>query len=167
MVLLKKFDQACYDLLISWIESPEALMQFAGPSFTFPLTSEQLDKSLSDPNRFAFGVIDGNSGKMIGHAEVYLTRESAYLGRIIIGDKRLRGMGLGQQIVSSLLDYTFDVLGQNKVQLNVFDWNTSAIKCYEKVGFRINPEKNAERIINGQNWVALNMTIDKQDLKRF
>ncbi|MFX7739664.1 GNAT family protein, partial [Acinetobacter baumannii] len=90
-----------------------------------------------------------------------------YLGRIIIGDKRLRGMGLGQQIVSSLLDYTFDVLGQNKVQLNVFDWNTSAIKCYEKVGFRINPEKNAERIINGQNWVALNMTIDKQDLKRF
>ncbi len=167
MILLEKFDQTYYNLLLSWIESPEALMQFAGPAFTFPLTSEQLDTSLSDPNRFAFRVVDRNSKKMIGYAEVYLTQESAYLGRIIIGDQQLRGIGLGQQIVSSLLDYAFDVLGQNKVQLNVFEFNTSAIKCYEKVGFRINPNKNAERMINGQNWVALNMTIDKQDRKRF
>jgi RimJ/RimL family protein N-acetyltransferase len=166
MIRLEKFDQGCYDTLLSWIENAGALMQFAGPAFTFPLTAEQLDKSLGDPNRFAFRVVDRNSGKMIGHAEIYLTKESAYLGRIIIGDPQMRGNGLGGQIVASLLDYAFDVLGQNKVQLNVFDWNTSAIKCYEKVGFLINPNKKAERVVNGQTWNALNMFIDKQKWKR-
>jgi RimJ/RimL family protein N-acetyltransferase len=166
MIRLEKFDQTCYDTLISWVDSAEALMQFAGPAFTFPLTREQLDKSMSDPNRFAFSVVDRNSGKMIGHAEIYLTKESAYLGRIIIGDPQIRGKGLGGQIVSSLLDYVFDVLEQNKVQLNVFDWNLGAIKCYEKLGFRINPDKKVERVVSGQTWIALNMTIDKQKWKR-
>ena len=166
MIRLEKFDQTCYEMLLSWTESAEELMQFAGPAFTFPLTREQLDKSLSDPNRFAFSVVDRNSEKMIGHAEIYLTKESAYLGRIIIGDQQIRGKGLGQQIVSSLLDYAFDVLEQNQAQLNVFDWNISAIKCYEKVGFRINPDKKAQRVVNGQTWIALNMTMDKHKWKR-
>lgn len=162
MLWLEKFDHTGYDTLISWVDSAEALMQFAGPAFTFPLTREQLDKSLSDPNRLAFRVVDRNSEKIIGHAEIYLTNESVYLGRIIIGDPQTRGKGLGGQIVSSLLDYAFDVFERNEVQLNVFDWNLGAIKCYEKVGFCINPNTKAERIINGQTWIALNMTIDKQ-----
>ena len=98
--------------------------------------------------------------------QIYVTRKSAYLGRIIIGDSQIRGKGLGGQIIASLLDYAFDVLGRNKVQLNVFDRNTSAIKCYEKVGFRINPDKKAERVVNEQTWIALNMCIDKEKWKR-
>jgi RimJ/RimL family protein N-acetyltransferase len=141
-------------------------MQFAGPAFAFPLTRDQLDKSLSDPNRFAFKVVDPGKEMVIGHAEIYLTKESAYLGRILIGDPQARGKGLGQQIVSSLLDYAFDVLEQTTVQLNVFKWNTGAIRCYEKTGFCINPDKKAERVVNGQTWIALNMNIDKQKWKR-
>ena len=166
MIQLEKFDQTGYDILLSWIESAEALMQFAGPAFTFPVTKEQLEISLSDLNRFAFKVADRNSEKMIGYAEIYLTKESAYLGRIIIGDRQKRGKGSGQQIVCHLLKYAFEILEQTNVQLNVFDWNTVAIRCYEKVGFQINPDKKAERKVNGQTWIALNMTIDKQKWKR-
>ena len=141
-------------------------MQFAGPAFIFPLTTEQLDNSLNDPNRFAFKVIEQNNKAIIGYAEIYLSQESAYLGRILIGDPQARGKGLGQQIVSCLLDYAFNVLEQTKVQLNVFEWNTGAIKCYEKTGFCINPDKKVERTVNGQIWIALNMTIDEQSWKR-
>jgi len=165
MIRLEKFDQACYNTLISWIDSAEALMQFAGPGFTFPLTGSQLDRSLSDPNRFAFSVVDRNNEKPVGHAEIYLTSESAYLGKILIGDPNERGKGLGKQIVSSLLDHAFGVLAQNEVQLNVFDWNLAAIKCYEKAGFRFNPDKKLERMVNGQVWIALSMTINKQNWK--
>jgi RimJ/RimL family protein N-acetyltransferase len=165
MILLEKFDHTCSDQLISWVDSAEELMQFAGPAFTFPLTKEQLEVSLSDPNRFAFKVI-ALSNETIGYAEIYLTGQSAYLGRILIGDPQKRGKGLGQQVVSCLLHYAFDSLDQTTVQLNVFEWNTSAIKCYEKAGFHINPDKRAERIVNGQIWIALNMTIDRQDWKR-
>jgi RimJ/RimL family protein N-acetyltransferase len=164
MIQLEKFDNKNYDLLISWIDSAEMLMQFAGPAFTFPLTREQLDTSLSDKNRLAFKVVD-TSNEHIGHAEVYVTSQCAYLGRILIGAPQLRGKGLGLQIVSSLLVYCFEVLQQTNVALNVFDWNIGAIKCYEKAGFRINPDKKVERKVNEQTWVALNMTIDKQTWK--
>ncbi|HXS55758.1 MAG TPA: GNAT family protein [Hanamia sp.] len=167
MIRLEKFDHNCYDQLISWADSTEALMQFAGPAFTFPLTHEQLNNSLSDNNRFAFQVIDTRRQTTIGHAEIYLSEQSAFLGRILIGDKELRGMGIGQQIVYHLLDFAFKDLKQQIVELNVFDWNVSAIKCYEKAGFVFNLSKRAERKVNGQTWIALNMYIDKQKWELF
>jgi RimJ/RimL family protein N-acetyltransferase len=140
-------------------------MQFAGPAFSFPLTNEQLDKSLSDKNRFAFRVVNDKTNFSIGHSEIYLTDQSAYLGRILIGDKEQRGKGLGRQIVNLLLDFIFSNLDKTKVELNVFDWNIGAIKCYEKVGFVINPDKKNQRKIKNEIWTALNMSIDKSKWK--
>jgi RimJ/RimL family protein N-acetyltransferase len=141
-------------------------MQFAGPAFTFPLTREQLEKSVNDENRHTFTVVDSFCNKAIGHAEIYLTWDCAYLGRILIGEQRLRGQGTGKQIVFLLLDYAFTELNRQKVQLNVFDWNIPAIKCYEKAGFDIIPGKTAQRIVNGQTWTVLSMAIDSEKWKR-
>jgi len=96
-----------------------------------------------------------------------LTEHSAYLGKILIGIKEQRGKGLGQQIVHLLLDVAFSTLGQPKVELNVFDWNIEAIKCYEKVGFVINPGKKNERQIKNETWTAINMVLDKSKWQRF
>lgn len=161
MLKLEPFDKESYEDLISWVDSEEQLMQFAGPAFTFPLTKEQLEISLRDKNRFAFKVVNCQTNTTIGHSEIYLTGQSAYLGRIIIGDKTQRGKGLGQQIVKLLLALAFSDLGKTEVELNVFDWNVEAIKCYEKVGFIINPDKKNERQIKNEIWTAINMTIDK------
>jgi RimJ/RimL family protein N-acetyltransferase len=60
-----------------------------------------------------------------------------------------------------LLDFVFSKLDKIKVELNVFDWNVEAIKCYENVGFIINPNKKNERQIKNKIWTAINMTIDK------
>jgi len=166
MLRLEKFDENSYEELISWIGSEEQLMQFAGPAFTFPLTTEQLEISASDKNRFSFKVVNSKTNVAIGHAEVYLTDEFVYLGRIIIGDKEQRGKGLGQQIVNLLLDFVFSTFHKTKVELNVFDWNVGAIKCYEKVGFVINPNKKIERQIKHEIWTAINMTIDKSRWQR-
>ena len=48
MIRLEKFEKDSYKDLISWVDNKEMLMQFAGPAFDFPLTNEQLDKSISD-----------------------------------------------------------------------------------------------------------------------
>jgi len=167
MIQLEKFDKEFYADLISWVDSEETLMQFAGPAFNFPLTNEQLDKSLSDKNRYAFRVVDTSTNLSIGHSEIYLTNNSAYFGRILIGDKKQRGKGIGQQILNLLLDFTFSNLERTKVELNVFDWNITAIKCYEKVGFVINQDKKLERKINHEIWTAINMTINKAIWQEF
>jgi RimJ/RimL family protein N-acetyltransferase len=137
MVSLQKFDTNFYADLISWVDNEEQLMQFAGPEFTFPLTNEQLAKSLADKNRYPFRVVNNLTNTSIGHCEIYLTDQSAYFGRILIADKAQRGKGLGQQIVNLLLDFVFLKLNRATVQLNVFDWNVEAIMCYKKVGFTI------------------------------
>ena len=160
-VRLDKFDRKNYADLISWIDNEEILMQFAGPAFKFPLTPEQLDISLSDQNRKMFRIVSNETNLSIGHCEIYLSGNAAKIGRILIGDKEQRGKGLGQQIVNLLLDRAFSKYDKTMVELNVFDWNTVAIKCYKKVGFTINPNKKLERKIREETWTAINMTIGK------
>jgi RimJ/RimL family protein N-acetyltransferase len=162
MIRLEKFGRDNYGDLISWVDSEETLMQFAGPAFNFPLTPEQLDISLRDKNRIAFRIDSNETNLSLGHSEIYLSEDSAKIGRILIGDVTQRGKGLGQQIVKLLLDYSFSIPGKTMVELNVFDWNISAIKCYEKAGFTITPNKTLERKIKGNIWIAINMTISRQ-----
>src|SRR6185312_3628389 len=161
MIQIEKFNPINSEKLISWIDTAEVLMQFAGPSLSFPLTFEQLDKSLSDPNRFAFQAMESASGAVIGYCEIFLTGNSALLGRIIIGDPKFRSKGYGQIIVNQLIDYAYEKLQQTKIELNVFDGNISSINCYKKCGFVFNPDKKSVREINGKTWIALNMIFEK------
>lgn len=164
MIILESFEKIDFDDLISWVNNEEILMQFAGPIFTFPLTTLQLDEYLNDKNRLAFRIIDSSVKANIGHAEIYLPNETtAILCRIIIGNPAHRGQGIGQQIVNELLKICFIDLDVEKAELNVFDWNTGAIKCYEKVGFSTNVDKIKIRELKGKVWKALNMSINKTD----
>ena len=166
MIKLERFDEFSYDTLISWVDSEEALMQFAGPLFIFPLTCEQLANSNKDPRRHSFKVISLETGEMIAHAEIFVMESVARFGRILIGDEKLRGKGIGQEIIKQLLEYTINVLNQSKVDLLVFDWNIHAIKCYEKVGFIVNPEIRYERKVKGETWIALNMALGNENLNK-
>ena len=162
MIKLEKFEKADYAQLISWIKDEEALMQFGGPNFSFPLTAEQLDKSQEDKQRHSFKVVDMETSRTIGHCEVYLLEDTAKLARIIIGDETQRGKGIGKEIVKTLIEFAVNVLQKKKIELNVFDWNVGAIKCYESVGFKINPNKNLERKVNGKTWIAVNMVLQTE-----
>lgn len=162
MIRLEIFGSENYSDLISWVDSEELLMQFAGSLFTFPLTAEQLDISLSDKNRLAFRVVSNESNSSIGHSEIYMSEHSDKIGRILIANKEHRGKGLGEQVVNLLLEYIFLNSDKHMVELNVFKWNKSAIKCYEKAGFTINQGKELVRKVKDEVWVAINMTIDRE-----
>ena len=136
-------------------------MQFGGPLLNFPLTPSQLDILVSDPQKIAHNIVMMDTGRCVGHAEIHFSENSAKLARILIGDPLQRGKGLGRQVVELLLEEAFSRPGVGFVELNVFDFNTPAIKCYEKVGFVIDPSKKLERKVKGVTWTALNMTIGK------
>ena len=160
MITLQPFTPADFDRLISWVDSEKTLVQFAGPDFTYPLTHPQLENYLDNRNRHVYKVVDIAANSTIGHAELFLPDEtSARLCRILIGDPANRGKGFGQQIVQKLLEIVFTKFNREKADLNVFEWNTGAIKCYENAGFMINPEKTRQREVNGKTWTALVMSI--------
>jgi RimJ/RimL family protein N-acetyltransferase len=165
MICLEIFEKKDYSELINSVKNAKDLMQFGGPEFTFPLTEEQIDKTLSDENRIAFRVVNVSNGNTIGHCEIYFKDNAAKLGRILIIDKNQRGKGIGEQMVILLLQFISENRKERNVELNVFDFNIGAQKCYEKVGFVINPDKKLIREVEGKTWTALNMVLNLEEWK--
>lgn len=157
MIRLEPFTAADYDRLISWVDTPELLLQYSGPQFRFPLTAEQLDTSAADPARISYNVIDSAAGAVVGHAELYYKPASILIGRILIGDPAARGKGLGGAIIRALVDIAKQDPQRRFIELNVFDWNHAAIRCYEREGFTLNPAVKYERQIGNETWIAVNM----------
>lgn len=162
MIKLEPFKPADFDLFISWLNDEDLLITIAGTYFSYPLTSEQLQRYLSDEKSMAFNIIDSNENKNIGHAEIITTGKDTFkLDKVIVGDKTNRGKGTGLLLINALLDYCFEKLQAREVELNVYDWNIAGIKCYEKAGFAFTG-KTMTTIVRDNIWTAKNMTIDKE-----
>lgn len=55
--------------------------------------------------------------------------------KFVIVDKTRRGKSYGKEMLNLALQYAFQLTGAKAVQLNVFNENTLAKHCYEKIGF--------------------------------
>ncbi|MGE8555691.1 MAG: GNAT family N-acetyltransferase [Chryseobacterium jejuense] len=159
MIALQPFHIQDASALISNIKDQRALLQFAGPMYSFPLTEDQLDRDLSDENRTLFKIVDAESQNTIGHAQIFLKEKTFLLGRILIWDENNRGKGYGKKVMQELLKYGFSNFNRELAELNVYDWNIGAIECYKKVGFAIDPEVKNEVKMDDENWVSINMKI--------
>lgn len=159
MIELKPFRPSDFDRLIRWIDSEALLITIAGTEFSYPLTHDQLHRYLLVPDSYLFNVVE-NADKVVGHAQLIVSGEGMYkIDKLIIGDTSNRGKGRGQAVIHSLLAYAFDKLNAETVELNVFDWNTAGIKCYEKCGFKINPGKTQMFSMGDETWKAINMVV--------
>lgn len=87
-------------------------------------------------SRTEFGIVE-RSGRLVGAVKLWRISErnrSAML-TIFIGEKGRWSRGYGTDALRLTLRYAFGTLGLGRVELHVFDFNTRAIRCYEKVGF--------------------------------
>ncbi len=167
MIEFKRFGKEDFERFKSWISSQSYLLQFAGPVFTYPVTDEQLVAYVSDPRRSPYKVCLTDTGEVIGHCELNFERSLPRLCRVLVADEGYRSKGLGKQIINKMLEKLFIEKGFESADLNVFDWNIQAIKCYERVGFVMN-----EGVVNQQQngdeiWLAMNMVISKDQWLKF
>ncbi len=143
MIELKYFERSDFRQLIDWIDTPQFLLQWGGTAFEYPLTENQLDKYKENANgnkseTLIYKIIDKETGNTIGHislGKIDRRNKSARVGKVLIGDKNSRGKGIGQQMIKEVLIIAFEELQLHRVSLGVFDFNSSAIACYEKAGF--------------------------------
>ena len=54
-----------------------------------------------------------------------------------IGDREYWGKGCGTDAMQIIARYAFEELGLHRLTLNVFAYNTRAIRVYEKVGYKV------------------------------
>ena len=80
---------------------------------------------------------------------------SAEIG-IRIGEDKNRGQGYGTEALLLALDYCWNHLNLNRLQLTVFKHNVRAIGAYQAAGFRKEGRMRKAAFIGGQ-WVDLIM----------
>lgn len=155
-----------YVFLQNWINDERIHALWCANLIPYPMTSENLQEVLEkdaldwggcayvaiedDGNPFGFFVLSVNE-----------LNNSAFL-KFIIVDRERRGKGYGAQMMELALTHAFDVVGVTSVQLNVFDVNHVAKKCYTKAGFVVdNITEDAFKFEN-ESWGRCHMEIAKR-----
>ncbi len=161
MIQLVPFTKKDFERFVSWVDDRKLLVTIAGNYFSYPLNAEQLHAYLNDGNSHSFNLVDTVATKTICHAELYKTGNDIYkIDKLIIDDVASRSKGFCLPVMKALAGYAFNQLHATTIELNVFDWNTSAIKSYERVGFVVNENRTALYEVDGKKWTALNMVIE-------
>jgi len=173
-ITLQPFTESDIDRLIGWIPTAEFLLQWAGTGFRFPLDRQQLlfhlAKSMEQPpDRLIYKAVDESAGEVVGHGEILAIapdNRSAVLGRILVGSPQARGHGVGQQLVGELVRICFGELELHRVALRVYDFNRTAIRCYEQAGFKREGLHRDLHRIGSRYWSAYTMSILEDEWKR-
>jgi len=161
MITLTPFQEKDFQRLIRWIDNPELLITIAGNVWSYPLTVAQLQRYLDDAKSYSFNIVETPQDIVVGHAEIILAGDGTCKIDKLLVDPSHRGKGLCPQVINKLLTYAFDKLPVHTVELNVFDWNTAGIRCYERSGFFFNQEKTQLFPSGDKTWTAINMSITK------
>lgn len=142
-----------FHLLEKWVTSPELLFQFSGTDFSYPITEQQiLNYQLLHPDR-SFYIGYSQNDIPFAFGEIIPQENGApRLGRILIGESRLRGLGFGKYFTKMLVGECKRIYDCTRVELLVWDKNQMAIKCYKSVGFEYIAEKHNSLVHDGVSY---------------
>jgi RimJ/RimL family protein N-acetyltransferase len=100
--------------------------------------AEYFSKISQDESRIFLVIVDKATNDLIGDVELsyidLLNRASNI--RIQISNDKYLSKGYGTEAMKLLLDYGFGVYNLHRIELEVYSYNSRAIRAYEKLGFK-------------------------------
>ena len=167
---LRPFREGDTERLIGWIGSEKELLEWAGPSFRYPLSAGNFRQHLKTHQSERFHplcLVDEETDRLCAYGEVHVSPGcvpvAADLSRIIVEPVQSRGHGFGERFVKQLVRFCVEDLGLTRVGLNVYTHNEPAIRCYKKAGFQ---EEGCRRHVvryEGVDWDSYMMSVLKTD----
>jgi RimJ/RimL family protein N-acetyltransferase len=168
MVRLEYFTEKDFQQLIDWIKDEELLTNWAGGLFRFPLTDSSLSWYIQDTNRkdaeaYIYKAVDIETGEVIGHISLggfSQKNRSARISRVLVGNTASRGKGYCTQMIREIVRIGFKELDLHRITLGVYEFNKSAIRCYEKAGFKVEGiHRDVLQYKEGEFWSLVEMGI--------
>ena len=155
------------DLLAKW--------RFSDRNYDFfyeflPTTKEQNEKwiesVLNKKNEINLIAYEKESGRPVGTIsliDIDSRNQKCEIGRVLIGNEDDRKKGYGMHLISLVLEYAFLHLNMRKVYLEVFAENASAVRFYEKSGFKEDGLFKEHIYKNGKFKDVVHMSLFKTD----
>lgn len=134
--------------------------------FTVEVENEWLETVLKK-GEYSFAIVDLKTDILLGSCgfnKLDSCRQTGTVG-IFIGEKENRGKGIGTEALSLLIEFGFDYLNLNNINLDVYSFNKGAVKCYEKVGFKKYGVRHEVYPLKGKLYDLISMEILKKDYR--
>jgi aminoglycoside 6'-N-acetyltransferase len=134
--------------LVKWLSDPQVLRFYEGRDNPFNL--EKVEEKFYQSEENVERCLILYEGKKIGYLQFYLLDEEGkeeygYVPNLpdrffgldqFIGETDYWGQGVGTCFVTMMLEYLIQFESADRVVLDPQAWNTRAISCYEKCGFK-------------------------------
>jgi RimJ/RimL family protein N-acetyltransferase len=159
--------------LLHKMMNDEEVMEWARFRPDHTITMEALEKEYEgelkgeSPTRRTFAIVDKKSGRVIGWSSIRWYRPfhtSADIG-LAIGDKKLRGKGVGTEVTGLLTALAFEQYNMHKVELFTRGDNMAMIRSAEKNGFRIEGRIRETLYFNGKFHDGVQMGVLREEFE--
>jgi RimJ/RimL family protein N-acetyltransferase len=134
-------------------------------TFTFEQVEAFCSRVGDDPDRFDYVICTEAGPTPLGEVVLneidWPNKSGSFRGAIYT--QQDFGRGLGTESIQLLVDFAFDELKLNRVELEVFEYNERAIHVYEKIGFQHEGRKREALQWEGKFYDALVMSLLASD----
>jgi len=155
-ILLVPFASGHFSILASWFTSETELVAWGGTQVRYPLTDDQMLAMLEDdsgdcPARLCW--MAAVSSCMIGHAQLVFDwrNGTAAVTRVIVAPEHRR-KHFGSAMLQKVVHAAFNSPLIERVELNVYSWNSPAIDLYRKLGFVTEGVRRSSARIGSKRW---------------
>lgn len=132
------------------------------------LSAEEEFIKASQKQECQLAIIKAENDELIGNCSIFdidQRRRTAMVG-LFIGPIEERNKGYGTEVLQLLLDFGFNYLNLHNIMLAVFSFNTGAIRCYEKAGFKEIGRRRECYFLNGRYYDEVTMDIVSTEFKK-
>jgi RimJ/RimL family protein N-acetyltransferase len=167
-VVLGPVDPADAPLYALWVNDPRVRPFLNRP---FPVTVEEerrrVEGLVGAADAVGFSVRVREDGRLVGRSAIRgihpVNRTGVFT--IFIGDPAAWSRGYGTEATALTTVYALDVLNLNRLELEVFDYNDRALRCYERLGFAREGLRRQAKFHDGAYHDAVQMSIVASDWK--
>lgn len=143
---------------------PRSTLFYSRPT-TLNQQRDKINNLINDPNSIIFTICRNEDGEAVGQTALF---RIDWVGRMAvfyigIADKTNWSKGFGSEATAIMIDYAFNTLNLNRIQLHVAVENQAAVKVYQKTGFIIEGTLREAMYHNGHYSDFYVMGIIKKD----
>lgn len=121
--------------IMGWFPDKESVVRWGSPYMKYPLHEETFLKDIHW-GELASRITYAEDGRLLGFGQFFLKLGRCHLARLVINPE-LRGRGLGEEFVASLMKHASGQLDTEKFSLYVMTENKPAYNSYRSLGFEL------------------------------